>query len=138
LCEALGHPEWVEDPLSSDNAVRLANRGLIRARLEREISSDTAAAWVDRISGHGAICEHVRDIEEAWADERLLARGRVGAVGRSPAWAGRLPIMSLARPPADTADATLPSAPALGEDTDAVARELDPGAAPQMPRTPTS
>jgi crotonobetainyl-CoA:carnitine CoA-transferase CaiB-like acyl-CoA transferase len=135
LCEALGRPEWVEDPLSSDNAARLANRGLIRARLEREIASDTAASWVERVSSHGAICEHVRDIEEAWADERLVARGLVGDAGGSPQWARRIPLISLARHPPGGAGGRLARAPALGEDTDAVAGELDPA---QMPRTPTS
>jgi crotonobetainyl-CoA:carnitine CoA-transferase CaiB-like acyl-CoA transferase len=137
LCEALGHPEWLEDPLSRDNSARLANRALIRTWIERELASDSAASWVDRISAHGAICEHVRDIEEAWADERLRARGVVGDAGGSPAWAARLPLMSLARKRGES-EATIARAPALGEDTDAVARELDPGASAQMPRTPTS
>ena len=128
LCDALGHPEWVADPVSSDNAARIANRGTIRARLEPVIASDTAAAWVERISAHGAICEHVRDIEEAWADDRLRARGVVGDAGGAPEWAGRLPLMSLAGRVRGAADATLARAPALGADTDAVARELEPGA----------
>jgi crotonobetainyl-CoA:carnitine CoA-transferase CaiB-like acyl-CoA transferase len=135
LCDALGHPEWVEDPLSRDNAVRIANRALIRARIEPVIASDTAASWVERISEHGAICEHVRDIEEAWADERLRARGVVGAVADSPEWAARMPTISLARAPGD---GSMARAPALGEDTDAVVRQLDSGGAAQMPRTPTS
>jgi crotonobetainyl-CoA:carnitine CoA-transferase CaiB-like acyl-CoA transferase len=132
LCEALGRPEWVEDPQSSDNAARLANRGLIRARVEREIASDTAASWVERISSHGAICEHVRDIEEAWADERLRARGLVGDANGRQEWARRIPLISLARHPPDAADRTLTQAPALGADTGAVLAEV------QMPRTPTS
>ncbi len=138
LCDAVGHPEWVEDPRSSVNSARLANRALIRERLEPVIASDTAASWVERISAHGAICELVRDIEEAWTDERLRARGVVAEVAGSPEWARRMPVISLTHVPAGVGDLRLPRAPALGADTDAVARELDPDEPAQMPRTPTS
>jgi crotonobetainyl-CoA:carnitine CoA-transferase CaiB-like acyl-CoA transferase len=123
LCEALGHPEWKDDPACIDNAARLANRELIRNRVEREVASDTAAAWVQRISEHGAICEHVRDIEEAWADDRLLARNLVGDAAGAPAWAARIPLMSLARG-RDAAARRIAPAPELGADTEAVAGEL--------------
>jgi crotonobetainyl-CoA:carnitine CoA-transferase CaiB-like acyl-CoA transferase len=123
LCEALGHPEWKEDPACVDNAARLANRELIRNRVAREIASDTAAAWVQRISEHGAICEHVRDIEEAWQDERLLARGLVAEAADAPPWAARIPLISLARG-RDGAARRIAPAPELGADTEAVAREL--------------
>jgi crotonobetainyl-CoA:carnitine CoA-transferase CaiB-like acyl-CoA transferase len=118
LCEALDRPEWKHDPACIDNAARLANR---------ELASDTAAAWVERISEHGAICEHVRDIEEAWADDRLLARGLVGEAAGSPEWAARIPLISLARREHGCAG-KLPGAPELGADTELVAAEL--GAAP--------
>jgi crotonobetainyl-CoA:carnitine CoA-transferase CaiB-like acyl-CoA transferase len=91
--------------------------------VEREIASDTAAAWVQRISEHGAICEHVRDIEEAWADERLLARNLLADAAGAPAWATRIPLMSLARG-RDGAERRIAPAPELGADTEAVAGEL--------------
>jgi crotonobetainyl-CoA:carnitine CoA-transferase CaiB-like acyl-CoA transferase len=122
LCEAVGHLEWVGDPRCVDNSARLANRELVRSRLQQAIGSDTAEAWVERISGHGAICEYVRDIEEAWADERLLARGLVQEA--SGAGAMRMPLVSLARTAARPPGALVP-APALGADADAVRRELE-------------
>ena len=90
------------------------------------IASDTAAAWVQRISAHGAICEHVRDIEEAWADERLVARGLVADVpGVAPRLGGDgLPLMSLARGSDACRDGRLAPAPELGADTEVVASEL--------------
>ncbi len=120
LCAALDRPEWLEDPLSADNSARLANRKLMRARLAEVIATDTAASWVERISSHGAICEHVRDIEDAWSDERLVARGLVADPGVGPAWAARLPLISLARGPRDGSR----PAPELGADTEAVRRAL--------------
>jgi CoA:oxalate CoA-transferase len=127
LCTALGQPGWIDDPRFRDNQARLANRELVRSRLVEAIAADTAEAWVSRISEHGALCEHVRDIEEAWADERLVARGlvsRQAEAGRG--WSARIPTVSLV----GQAGQPLAPAPALGGDTEAVIRELDSGAAP--------
>ncbi|MFL5823392.1 MAG: CaiB/BaiF CoA transferase family protein [Solirubrobacteraceae bacterium] len=124
LCSALGHPEWTEDPRLLDNATRLSNRAEVRSRIEQVISTDTAASWVTRISDQGALCEHVRDIEDAWADERLSARGLVSYESEGgPGWTARIPAVSLARGGSGGPD-TLAPAPTLGADTDAVAREL--------------
>ena len=122
LCAALGHPEWAEDPLCRDNESRLTNRELVHSRLAEVIGSDTASAWVERISEHGALGEHVRDIGEAWDDERLAARGlATREAEHGPGWSARIPTISLAGGAPDP----LPPAPALGADTDAVRRELD-------------
>jgi crotonobetainyl-CoA:carnitine CoA-transferase CaiB-like acyl-CoA transferase len=126
LCGALNRPEWLDDPGFADNGRRLANRARLRAAIAEVMASDCAAAWVRRISDAGAICEHVRDIEEAWADERLVQRGLVApADGLGPDWAKRMPVVSLAAPRGAPA-ASLRRAPALGADTEAVARELTP------------
>jgi crotonobetainyl-CoA:carnitine CoA-transferase CaiB-like acyl-CoA transferase len=133
LCAAIGHPEWTDDPLCANNAARLANRQVVRSRLEPVIASDSAASWVKRISDHGALCEHVRDIEEAWADERLLARGLVsGRTESGPGWAARMPVVSLARTESGPANGLAP-APALGADTDEVVRALAAGRGASAP-----
>jgi crotonobetainyl-CoA:carnitine CoA-transferase CaiB-like acyl-CoA transferase len=78
---------------------------------------------VEEIAGHGAICEHVREIEEAWSDERLVNRGLVGKAPGDAEWAARMPLVSLARTNVEP-PVKLPAAPGLGADTDAVSREL--------------
>jgi crotonobetainyl-CoA:carnitine CoA-transferase CaiB-like acyl-CoA transferase len=120
LCVALDRPEWLEDPLCAENSARLANRGAVRARLAEVIATDTAASWVERISSRGAICEHVRDIADAWSDERLVARGLVADTVSGPGWAAALPMISLAR---GARDGGRP-APELGADTEDVRRAL--------------
>ena len=118
LCEALGHPEWREDPRSADNDARVANRRLVNERIGEVIATGTAEDWFDRISSAGGLCERVREIEEAWADPLLFERG---LVGRPEQGDFALPLVSLAR----TADPqALALGPALGEHTEAVLREL--------------
>jgi crotonobetainyl-CoA:carnitine CoA-transferase CaiB-like acyl-CoA transferase len=123
LCTALDHLEWLEDRRCVDGAARIANRQLVRERITAVVASAPADEWVELISSHGAICEPVRDIEDAWTDERLVARGLVGTAPGNADWAARMPLVSLARtniePPVE-----LPGAPRLGADTEAVLREL--------------
>jgi crotonobetainyl-CoA:carnitine CoA-transferase CaiB-like acyl-CoA transferase len=119
LCEAVGHPEWLADPALATNASRIANREVVRELLTPVIASDSADVWVERICAHGAICEHVRDIEEAWKDPRLQQRALVGALSDDPPWAARMPLVSLAR----TTTTPAPG-PRLGADTEAVAQAL--------------
>jgi len=123
LCQAVGHPQWLNEPDCRDNAARLANRELVRSRLQAVIASATADSWVRRISEHGAICEHVRDIEDAWADRRLVERGLLAELQLGPEGTTRMPLMSLARHWRGEAAALAP-VPALGADTEAVAQEL--------------
>jgi crotonobetainyl-CoA:carnitine CoA-transferase CaiB-like acyl-CoA transferase len=128
LCTAIEHPEWADEPECRDNQARLANRGLVHSRIAEVIASDTASSWVQRISEQGALCEHVRDIEEAWSDDRLWRRGLASREPEGgPGWSARIPTVSLAGSPTQP----LAPAPALGEHTDQVMRELDAGATAQ-------
>jgi crotonobetainyl-CoA:carnitine CoA-transferase CaiB-like acyl-CoA transferase len=117
LCTALERPEWLDDPRMADAESRVANRGLVNERIGEVIATDTAAAWAERISRAGGLCERVREIEEAWADPLLASRGLVGRADGGVA----LPLISLAR--AADPDA-LGLGPELGEHTDAVLRGL--------------
>jgi crotonobetainyl-CoA:carnitine CoA-transferase CaiB-like acyl-CoA transferase len=117
LCTALDHGEWLDDPRCADNESRMANRALVNERIGEVIATRTAGEWVERITRAGGLCERLREIEEAWSDPLLAERG---LVGRAPDGA-TLPLVSLAR----SADqGTLAPAPALGEHTVAVLREL--------------
>jgi crotonobetainyl-CoA:carnitine CoA-transferase CaiB-like acyl-CoA transferase len=120
VCTALEHPEWLEDPRSSGNSTRIANRGLVNERIAAVIATRPARHWVERIGRAGGLCERVREIEEAWADPLLAERGLVGPMPDGT----EVPVVSLARA-ADHSE--LAPAPALGQHTDAVIEELAAG-----------
>ena len=117
LCEALGHPEWLDDPRCADDAARVANRALVNERVGAVIATGTAERWAERITSAGGLCQRVQEIEEAWADPLLAERGLIGRADGD----GALPLVSLAR---EADPARLAPAPALGEHTDVVLREL--------------
>ncbi|MFL5780514.1 MAG: CaiB/BaiF CoA transferase family protein [Thermoleophilaceae bacterium] len=117
LCTALERTEWLDDPRMADVDARVANRAFVNERIAEVIASDTAAAWAERISRAGGLCQRVREVEEAWADPLLESRGLVGQARDGT----ELPLVSLAR--AADPDA-LALGPELGEHTDAVLRAL--------------
>jgi crotonobetainyl-CoA:carnitine CoA-transferase CaiB-like acyl-CoA transferase len=117
VCTALDHPEWLDDPRCAGNDSRMANRGVVNERIGEVIATRPAREWVERIGRAGGLCERVREIEEAWADPLLAERGLVGRMPDGTT----LPLVSLAR----TADQpALAPAPALGQHTEAVLKEL--------------
>jgi crotonobetainyl-CoA:carnitine CoA-transferase CaiB-like acyl-CoA transferase len=124
LCRALGHEQWLSDPRCADNDARVAHRELVHGWIAAAIATAPAAAWESSIVSAGGFCQRIREIEEAWADPLLAERGLVGSVGPArPAGSAPfpVPIASLARA---SLPAVLPSGPALGEHTDALAAEL--------------
>lgn len=117
VCTALDHREWLGDPRCAGNASRIANRALVNERIAAVVVTRPAAHWVDRITRAGGLCERVREIEEAWADPLLAERGLVELLPDGT----KLPVVSLAR----AADRpALAPAPALGQHTEAVLKEL--------------
>jgi crotonobetainyl-CoA:carnitine CoA-transferase CaiB-like acyl-CoA transferase len=121
LAEALGHPEWRDDPRCADEATRLANRDHVHGLIEPVIATRPSEEWVERLTAAGAFCERVRPMEEAWTDPLLAERGLAGRLDGEGFGGAPFPVVSLAR----TADAArLAPGPALGQHTDAVLGEL--------------
>jgi crotonobetainyl-CoA:carnitine CoA-transferase CaiB-like acyl-CoA transferase len=75
LSEAVGHPEWQEDPRFRTNADRNANWAALLALTEewtRERSAEEAETILSR---HGVPCARYREIGELLDDPQLAARG---------------------------------------------------------------
>jgi crotonobetainyl-CoA:carnitine CoA-transferase CaiB-like acyl-CoA transferase len=75
LSEAVGHPEWQEDPRFRTNADRNANWAALLALTEewtRERSAEEAETILSR---HGVPCARYREISELLDDPQLAARG---------------------------------------------------------------
>ena len=119
LCEALGHPEWRDDPRFADNDARVANREAVHAAIAEVIRTDDAARWQSAVTRAGGFCQRIREIEEAWRDPVLASRGLVTEVD-DPEGA-HIPVISLAD---RDRGGSRPRAPGLGEHTARVAEEL--------------
>ncbi len=120
LCRAMERPEWIDDPLMKDFASRYKNREEVVRRLEAVFRTGTTAEWLDRLGGV-LPCAPVNDVAGALASDFAAEQEIVQSVPH-PARG----TMRMVRQPIKVNGAVMPrrAAPRLGQDTDAILREL--------------
>jgi len=118
LAEALGKPQWIQDPAFATFKARLANRERVTQMLDAELMKRTTAEWIERFAGT-VPCSPVYDVAQALESEFVAEREGVvdfrypdGRSARMIAAPIRVPGVSL---PAR-------AAPAMGADTEAELR----------------
>src|SRR6266404_634091 len=105
FCDAIGHAELHADARFGDPLSRVMNRAELKAAIEAHLSTDTTAAWLEKLLAQGIPCGPINTIDQALADPQVHARGVVVRVaGRdfigSPIHMSRTPP-SLRRGPAE-------------------------------------
>jgi crotonobetainyl-CoA:carnitine CoA-transferase CaiB-like acyl-CoA transferase len=76
LGEALGHPEWADDPAWSTIDGRLEHRAALGAAIEEALSACTAEEAFTRLDAADVPVGDVNDLEALVAHPQLVARGR--------------------------------------------------------------
>ena len=113
LCDALGRPEWSDDPRFRRFPDRLANRETVNALLDEALKTRTTDAWLDDFAGLVPAAP-VKDIAGALENPFVTETGRLQTL-EHPTYG---PYRMVA-PPVRTGDeAPARPAPALGADTD--------------------
>jgi crotonobetainyl-CoA:carnitine CoA-transferase CaiB-like acyl-CoA transferase len=116
ICQAVGRDGWIDDERFASNAARLLHRSAIHDELARHLRTRPAAYWTTAITAGGGFCERVREIEEAWSDPIVSARGLLLRPDGGPA-TPRVTLVGRAQ--------AVTAAPLLGEHTAEVKRELE-------------
>lgn len=80
LSDAVGHPEWRDDPRFLTNADRNANWATLLALTELWTIKRSAAEAEAILSRHGVPCARYREIGELLDDPQLVARGAFAQV----------------------------------------------------------
>jgi crotonobetainyl-CoA:carnitine CoA-transferase CaiB-like acyl-CoA transferase len=75
--EALGHPEWCEDPRFATNQARLENRAALEAEMEAVFATGTTAHWVAVLEKAGVPCGPVYNYAQMFADPQVRHRGMI-------------------------------------------------------------
>jgi formyl-CoA transferase len=75
LAKAMGHPEWLEDPLFATPADRFANQRVLVERLDALFSSDSWETWRARLEAGGITFGIVGQVADHIADPQLEANG---------------------------------------------------------------
>jgi len=120
LADALGHPEWCDDPRFADFEARLKHRDDLQQLIDVAFAEHATAVWLERLAGRVPVAP-VRDVAAALDNAFVGERGDVAEYRRAEG-----PPVRMVTNPLRMSDARLPrqAAPALGEQTDAVLASL--------------
>ncbi|MBL8478602.1 MAG: CoA transferase [Sterolibacteriaceae bacterium] len=122
FCEIAGHGDWARDERFASNAARVRHRSELLPLLRQATVMKTTAEWIAALENAAVPCGPINDLAGVFADPQVIHRGlRLGlphaAGGSAPQVAN--PIRFSATP-IDYRRAP----PLLGQDTEAVLREL--------------
>jgi crotonobetainyl-CoA:carnitine CoA-transferase CaiB-like acyl-CoA transferase len=121
FCAVAGLP-LADDPRFADNAARVAHRAELAAAIAAALNKRPSRYWIEALEKARVPCGPINTLAQVFADPHVVARGAVETMTRSDGEPIRLcanPIRMNATPPASRR-----APPLLGEDTDAVLREL--------------
>jgi crotonobetainyl-CoA:carnitine CoA-transferase CaiB-like acyl-CoA transferase len=77
LAEAVGHPEWPQDPRYRDFTARRKNAEALLSELEAVFVAETSEHWLGLLRAAGVPCGPVNSVAQALADPHTVARGMV-------------------------------------------------------------
>jgi succinate--hydroxymethylglutarate CoA-transferase len=114
LAEALGRPEWADDPRFASFKARLANRELVTQVLDEALSQKTTAEWLALFGGRvpaAPVFDVAQALENPFAQEQQAVADFARREGGDPVRMLTGPVrVAGSRPPTK-------AAPALGADT---------------------
>jgi crotonobetainyl-CoA:carnitine CoA-transferase CaiB-like acyl-CoA transferase len=120
LCEKLGRREWIDDARFNRFPDRLRHRDLLTGLLDDELQQRTTAQWLAVFAGTVPAAP-INDLAQALENPFVTEHGRLQSIPHRTKGAYRM-----VAPPVRCAGVEAPArpAPALGEHTDALLREL--------------
>jgi len=122
LCNAIGAPELINDPLYSSSALRSKNRDTCNAAIEAKTAGKTSAEWIDIFNKVGVPCGPIYSIDQMFADEQVKHLGIAQAAkrpdGSEQVFVGQ--PFALSRTPSQI----VATPPAQGQHTDEVLKEF--------------
>ena len=75
--EALGHPEWCEDPRFATNQRRMENRDALETVMNAVLTTKTTDHWVEMLEAAGVPYGPVYNYAQLFADPQVRHRGLV-------------------------------------------------------------
>jgi len=115
FCKVAGLPE---DERFATNRQRVTGYADLKPILDRQLTSQTRAHWIERLTAAGVPCGAVRDLNELFADPQVAAREMFAGV--SHPIAGALRVLGTPLKLSGTPGRIATAPPTLGQHTDAI------------------
>jgi len=80
LAEALGHPEWANNPDYSSNDSRNQNVEKLKTEMENVLISQTTSQWIDILDNFGVPSGPINDIGQAATHPQTIARNMIVSI----------------------------------------------------------
>jgi crotonobetainyl-CoA:carnitine CoA-transferase CaiB-like acyl-CoA transferase len=124
FCEFAGVPELPDDPVFATNASRVANREQVVARLAPIMEAQSSAHWLAGLERLRIGCGPINTLDQVFSDPHVKAREMVRRVPHPLAGPEGVEIIASPLRLSATPVRYRHHPPLLGEQTDAVLREL--------------
>jgi crotonobetainyl-CoA:carnitine CoA-transferase CaiB-like acyl-CoA transferase len=112
LCQAIGKPEWAEDPRFSTRMARLENKAVLIPLMESHLQTKKGDEWLEAIHKVGVPAGPINTLDRVLSDPQVLAREmvvetegpggpgmeRIKTIG-NPLKMEKTPVNVFARPP---------------------------------------
>ncbi len=123
LCDAIGHPEFKDDPRMAEPHARVAHREEVRALLEQALSSRSADEWDRLFSQAGVPAGPILPVTDIIQHEQILHRRLYKRFENVPGLGLGIDVARVGfRLGEDQPDVATPP-PELGRDTDSLMRQ---------------
>ncbi|HLW61143.1 MAG TPA: CoA transferase [bacterium] len=122
LCDALGHPELLEDPRFRTNNDRVAHREELNPILNAAFQARTKAEWVAFLNERGIACGPIYNLAEVFRDPQILDQQML--VEMPHPIHGKVKLLGMPVKLSETPGAFRLPPPLLGEHTEEVLREV--------------
>ena len=121
-CDALGHPEWVEDELFSTASARSKNRFEMNRVISAVTKTNTSQHWIDLLNKVGCPAGPINSMDQVFADPQV--KHLEMAVDVDHPRLGTFGVVNQAIKMSRTPSGVRTATPDQGEHTDAVLSEL--------------
>src|SRR5881296_2163968 len=123
LCDAIGAPELIDDPRFKTLGDRSRNRKAMNEELDKVLVKKTSAEWIEALNKAGVPSGPIYNIKQVFEDPQVQHLGLAQPV-RHPE-RGEIRVQVLPAALSRTPGAIRRPAPAHGQHTDEILRELD-------------
>jgi crotonobetainyl-CoA:carnitine CoA-transferase CaiB-like acyl-CoA transferase len=122
LADAMGHPEWADDPRLATMPQRVENREVVEATLAPLFATRTVQDWLDALQAVGVPVSPIATVADALADPHTKASGMVTTMDHPTA--GPVRTINIPYALSETPAAITTPPPTLGQHNTEVLRDV--------------